>query len=315
MNTRKATLLAALGILICGPAWAKPGLLIVGHGAPMPAWNEIFTLLVDDVREVCAEREIDIEIEGAFLEFTTPSATDGIAALEAKGCDPVIVAPAFVIPSEHSEFDLPGVLGSRFDPTHVEGLLEEGLNVALPETRTIFLPAMVGWNKSMGKALTDRALALSEDPAREGVLVLMHGSGAFQGLIDRALASEVTPLLAEAGFRDAEGDPRVAYASVGMGGGHGGPPAGAAGEHADRPHGAGLPVDALNSFGGDVDRVLVLAAYVATTPDRLFREWPAETDAGAEIALTDTPLFPHPALAEGLIDLVEGALEVLCTEE
>lgn len=286
---RKHRLLAAVAILLLTALCcsADPGLLVVGHGSPWKPWNDRFLAFVKDVQAALAREGITIEVRGAFLEMAEPGVVRVAEEMHNAGCDPIIVAPAFVMPTEHDRLDLPMMLGAFFCPHRIGMLRKEGAVVKRATSRVVILDPMTGWQGALGEVLLDRARRLSKNPKREGLLVLVHGSKMFDSWIQHALAEHVTPALKKGGFA------RVEYAFVGMGG----------------MAGAKQPIEALKKAGRGQDAVIIVAAYLGLSPRQLFGKWPSTLEGGAAVRVSEEALLPHPAFAEALTRLVKQAME------
>ncbi len=281
-----ATIVLLLTAFSCS---ADPGLLVVGHGSPWKPWNDRFLSFVEDVRGALTREGIRIMVRGAFLEMAEPGVARVAEEMHKAGCDPIIVAPAFVMPTEHDRLDLPMMLGAFFCPHRISTLRKEGAVVKRAASRVVILDPVAGWDGALGRVLLQRARRLSKDPKREGLLVLVHGSKTFDSLVRHALAEHVTPVLAKGGFA------RVEYAFVGMG------------ELAE----GGQPTKALERAGRGQDAVIVVAAYLGLSPRQLFTKWPSTLKGGAAVRVSDEALFPHPAFAQALVRLVKQAMEFL----
>ncbi|KEO84412.1 sirohydrochlorin chelatase [Tumebacillus flagellatus] len=81
----------------------KEALLLIAHGSRVPAANRDLHEMVRRVRE---QRDGWI-VEPAFLEGTSPSIPEGIAACVRQGAKRVAVIPFFLLPGGHVSDDLP----------------------------------------------------------------------------------------------------------------------------------------------------------------------------------------------------------------
>ncbi len=291
-----AALMAVLVGSCVAMAAGRVGVLVVGHGSPSARWNQVFLRFADGVR---GELGPGYEVRPGFLEMARPSAAASMRGL-CRGGKPVIVLPAFVFPTEHSEEDLPAVLGLRYSPDVVKRLVEERADFIRPSGPVVMLPTMSGWGMALGQVLARRARLASRRPEREAVLVLLHGSARYDSLIAAAIEASVVPALRRVGFVAVE------HVSVGMGEILARMmPLAAEGESLAQLR-AQLEA-ALERAGRGREAVIVVAAYVATTPRQLFARWPERTRAGAEVRVVDAALLPSPLLVQAAAEMVRRA--------
>lgn len=79
-------------------------LLVVAHGSKRVESNDEVLELVNKMSN---KNEVFSEIAAAFLEFATPSITDGIKQLIENGASHVIVLPYFLSAGNHVIKDIP----------------------------------------------------------------------------------------------------------------------------------------------------------------------------------------------------------------
>jgi sirohydrochlorin cobaltochelatase len=84
----------------------KNGVLLFAHGARDPRWATPF----EDVARRVRERDPDVVVELAFLEFMTPSLLEAGQVLAEAGCQEVTVVPLFLGAGGHVRKDLPELL-------------------------------------------------------------------------------------------------------------------------------------------------------------------------------------------------------------
>jgi sirohydrochlorin cobaltochelatase len=82
---------------------APRALVLFAHGARAAGWAAPFERL----RALAAARRPDCTVSLAFLELMTPSLTDEVAALAARGVEHVTVVPVFLGQGGHLRRDLP----------------------------------------------------------------------------------------------------------------------------------------------------------------------------------------------------------------
>ena len=83
--------------------------------------------------------------------------------------------PLFIAPSGHSILDIPAVLGLYTDPDIREVLKEEGAEVVDTDLR-ITVTQTIAPGDVATDILVDRVRALSQEPEKEAVVLLAHGS-------------------------------------------------------------------------------------------------------------------------------------------
>ena len=84
----------------------KPALLIIGHGTKSADGVSEFAALVDRVRELA----VDADIEGGFLELAPPPIQDAVVRLVEAGHRTVDVVPLVLVAAGHSKGDIPAAL-------------------------------------------------------------------------------------------------------------------------------------------------------------------------------------------------------------
>ena len=122
------------------------GLILFAHGARDPRWSLPF----EDVARRVQQRDPQLLVRLAFLEFMTPSLVDAGQALVQAGCARVDVVPLFLGAGGHVRKDLP--------------LLLAELAVLHPRTRWQ-LHGAIGEVDSVIDAMAQAALASTLDEA------------------------------------------------------------------------------------------------------------------------------------------------------
>ncbi|MBO4302386.1 sirohydrochlorin nickelochelatase [Methanosarcinaceae archaeon] len=85
----------------------KEALILVGHGSRLPFSKELIQTITEKIR---AKNEYEV-VEYGMMEFNTPTIKDAVEAAIAKGSKRLIVVPVFLAPGNHSERDIPTILG------------------------------------------------------------------------------------------------------------------------------------------------------------------------------------------------------------
>jgi sirohydrochlorin cobaltochelatase len=122
------------------------GLILFAHGARDPCWSLPFEAVARGVRE----RDPQVMVQLAFLEFMTPGLVDAGHALAQAGCARVDVVPLFLGTGGHVRKDLP--------------LLIDELTALYPRINWQ-LRGAIGEVKSVIDAMAQAALALTVDKA------------------------------------------------------------------------------------------------------------------------------------------------------
>lgn len=180
----RRTFLAALvaGVLAASPAIGKEvsdfGVLVMAHGGA-PAWNREVEALLAPIRN-------DYPLEIAFGMADPATLQEAVGRLEGKGVSRIAVVRLFVSGEswyERTEQILglaPGAPARAADQASDKGHGGHGdhsMDLWRINATASFALSKEGLADAaeMGAVLADRAMALSEDPARESVLILAHG--------------------------------------------------------------------------------------------------------------------------------------------
>ena len=97
-------------------------LILVGHGSRLPFSRELIQTIAEKIR---SRNEYGI-VEYGMMEFNTPTIKDAVDAAIAKGGKRLIVVPVFLAPGNHSERDIPTILGLGPTEKAAQILEEEG---------------------------------------------------------------------------------------------------------------------------------------------------------------------------------------------
>jgi sirohydrochlorin ferrochelatase len=274
-------------------ATGGPGLLLVAHGSPASAWNQPLLDLEKQVQRDFGKQPFHA-VRLAFMEFTEPTVADGVRALEAAGCDRIIVVPLLIAPSSHSHSDVPALLGLYADEHVQAALREEGaepIRSRLPMTVTPTLDH----GELFEQVLLERVRALSDDPGNEALVVLAHGDEGFEPIWNSRMQRLVTYLCGTTGIT--YGD--YAFAHVGQAYGlHGVPTVAAAAQHRKRV----LVVGCYLSMG----TTGMHQRFMHTPRSRAF-PMPNPLE-GKDVVTADAGLLPSPLVARWIIQTATQAL-------
>jgi sirohydrochlorin ferrochelatase len=184
---RTALLTVLVAFALTGFALAGGrGLLIVGHGAPMPSWNGPVLALEDQVKTLLESgegRDVFAEVRVALMELAEPSIHTVMCELEEAGIDEVYVLPLFIAPSGHSLFDIPTILGLYAEASMIEELSEEGITIVDTDMKVVLGPTL-RTGSVLREVMLDRVTELSTDPEGESVVLLAHGDVATEPVWD-----------------------------------------------------------------------------------------------------------------------------------
>ena len=120
------------------------GLMLFAHGARDPRWSLPFEAVARSVRE----REPQLTVQLAYLEFMSPGLMDAGHALARAGCTHVDVVPLFLGAGGHVRKDLPLLL-AELAAAHPQ--VEWQLRTAIGEVGSVI------------EAMAQAALALTHD--------------------------------------------------------------------------------------------------------------------------------------------------------
>ncbi|MBB6734021.1 sirohydrochlorin chelatase [Cohnella zeiphila] len=147
----------------------KPGVLVIGHGSRDERWVERVEETVRGVRKslpgvpvACGYLEL---VDGRLIQ-------DGIDRLEAEGVTDLLAIPLFVSEGSTHVDEIGWALGAYAEPRRPTDLERYRVESRLTYGRPI------GDDPEIVDALLDKLAAsgLSEEPAREGLLLIGHGS-------------------------------------------------------------------------------------------------------------------------------------------
>ena len=275
----------------------KPGLLIVAHGSPAPAWNQPVLDLEKEVSEIMQSRHPDLfsSIRVALMEFAEPSIATAVSKMKKDGTDRIYVLPLFVAPSSHTLYDLPTILGLYSDKDIVEQMKEEGIDIVNTDIRITIGPTP---DADIIKAiLSNRLQEVSVDPALESIVILAHGSRRFEPAWTSLITEVGAGLCAKTGIGYFD------YAFIGMGQGF---------------LSEGVP--AIRRAQDKSDRVLVLGLYMVSGAAGITQRWMArlghtskdglEFFAGENVVFEERGLLPDRKIAEWIVDKATDWAEI-----
>lgn len=291
------------GILLspAGPALGaenaakKPGLLVIAHGSPSPAWNEPVLKLGAEIARTAMETGRFGAVRTALMEFSEPSIPTAVAELEAFGCSRIIAVPLFVMSTGHTHFDVPAVLGlysSARTDEHVEehgGAVRCRIPITLTET-------MSEDERLLPQYALQEVEKLSTSSSEEAIVFLAHGDPDHELLCERVMRRIASYCCARTGIEYAD----WAYIGVGQ-------------EFASK----GLPV--IRRAAERKQRVLVVGLYVASDAQRIRdRALKADTRShgeretvisGSEILFSRDGIISCPLVVNWVVESACAAVE------
>jgi sirohydrochlorin cobaltochelatase len=121
----------------------KTALILFAHGARDPEWANPMRR----VRAAMQQREPNLRVELAFLEFMAPNLGDCARTLVEEGYDAISVVPMFIAQGGHLKNDVP--------------VLMDELRNAHPDVRFVLSPP-VGETEAIVQAMATYALGLAQ---------------------------------------------------------------------------------------------------------------------------------------------------------
>jgi len=281
---------AALAHGATGPGTAgRPGLLIIAHGSPAKAWNQAVLAQEQKVRQLLGPDDPFGRVKVVFMEFAEPNVADGLEELQQAGCSRIVAVPLLIAPSSHSHWDIPALLGLYSDTRIERTLREEGAKLvrcAVPVTLT----TTISDSDVIERVMLKRVRALSNDPNREAIVLLAHGSEAIPGAWEDFMRRTATYLCGKTGITCAD------WACVGVG----------------QEYGRAAAV--IQVAAERRDRVIVVGAYLSSGVQRMHQRWmdrfkSQQADLpglesplkGLDVALSEQGLLPDESVTEWIV--------------
>ena len=186
----------------------KIGVLLVNHGSRSETWRKTLFELEDQVRDqILADGSVK-GVKTAHMEYTEPSIASRMKEFDKEGYTDVIIIPIFLTVSPHPFEDIPTIIGQKSNPESVEELRMEKIERYTPKARTYITP-LLDFTNILQKNILRRAMALSKDPANEGIVLIGYGDVTYDkewGELFAEIAkyttteigiSEITPIICE----------------------------------------------------------------------------------------------------------------------
>ncbi|MBP2143805.1 sirohydrochlorin cobaltochelatase [Methanococcus voltae] len=91
-------------------------LVLVGHGSKLPYSKQTVTEVADKIR---AKGQYEV-VEVGMMEFNHPTIPEAIQKVIDMGYKKIVVTPVFLAPGNHTERDIPTILGLLKEECHDE---------------------------------------------------------------------------------------------------------------------------------------------------------------------------------------------------
>jgi hypothetical protein len=264
----------------------KSAIVLIAHGSRSKMWNASVLNLENTVSKRFLIEKIDATIRVAFMEMAQPTIADVFHDLEKQGVVQVFAVPLFINPSGHSMFDVPGILGLYFDKELAETLDEEGIEIVNTIIQITLGPSLQHGDL-VEQILLDRVRELSQVPAKEGIVLLAHGSPEFEPFWYRACQKAGAYLCAKTGIT------KFDYAFIEVG---------------QSFKTEGLP--RLLKMANECERVLVPGLYLGLAPSGIAKQYLEQENLAADwfskqkIYFAEKGLLPDDRLAGWIVDRV-----------
>lgn len=103
------------------------GLLLVGHGSRL----EYNKKLITTTAELMKEQKPEYLIKSCFLEFSSPTVTEGLSEMKGEDIDLLVVVPLFLAKGMHILRDIPKLLGLEGGAKKGTLVLDSGREIPL----------------------------------------------------------------------------------------------------------------------------------------------------------------------------------------
>ncbi|MCB0489499.1 MAG: CbiX/SirB N-terminal domain-containing protein [Cyclobacteriaceae bacterium] len=157
----------------------KIGLLLVNHGSRSETWRNALLTLEKNVTDSIMKAGSIKGIKTAFMEYTEPSIATRMKEFDVEGYSDVIIVPVFLTVSPHTFEDIPTILGQKEDPQSLEMLKIESIERYTPTARVHLTPTL-DFTAVLKKNVLRRVAELSENPEKEGLVLIGYGDEAYE---------------------------------------------------------------------------------------------------------------------------------------
>lgn len=190
MKSRLILLLSFIGVLglsplspristaVEPPDGRKVGVLLVNHGSRSATWRSGLLDLETRVAPTLLALPSVMAVKTAFMEYTEPSIATRMKEFDQEGFSDVILVPVFLTVSPHTFDDIPTILGLKEDPRSLQQLKIERIERYTPRARAHLTPPL-DFTDILQKNLLRRVVALSHEPAQEGLVLIGYGDETY----------------------------------------------------------------------------------------------------------------------------------------
>lgn len=156
----------------------KIGVLLVNHGSRSETWRNSLLDLETRVKDSILNNTAVEATKTAFMEYTEPSIATRLKEFDAEGFTDVIIVPIFLTVSSHSFDDIPTIIGTKEDPQSLETLKVDNIERYTPKAQTHITP-LLDFSDILKKNILRRTLAISNAPAKEGLVLIAYGDATY----------------------------------------------------------------------------------------------------------------------------------------
>jgi sirohydrochlorin ferrochelatase len=302
-SIRRSALFLGLLVVFCGKLSAETGLLLVAHGAPESRWNQPVLDFGSEVAKQALKEGKFKAVRTAMLEFAKPDVPEMLEELKSSGCRRILVVPLFIAPSEHTDIDLPEVLGicTSRDQKPIGQKTDAEENVGQEAAVSMKVAGALNEGDLLREFALRQVRQLSTNPSEEALVLLAHGDEHHREALDREMIGIASYCCGRMGIDCAD------WAYVEMGQGY-----------------AGKGVEAIQRGLARKKSVLVVGLYLSTSAEGIYRfakatakkSGDSETDplAGKDVRFASEGVIRHPGLSERIVKSAAAALEQSSTK-
>ena len=177
----------------------KTGILLCGHGSRDEDTQTEFDGFVAATRKALLLHGLSAVIEGAYLEFSHPTISEGFAKLTQAGVNHVVAQPLMLFAARHARKDVPGE-ANAFAAAHPDIPIDCGHEL------TLDAKLLAAANDRVNEAATSAA----STARRQDTLLLVVGRGSSDSGANRTLVELARKLGEALGIAKAE----IAFAGI-----------------------------------------------------------------------------------------------------
>ena len=199
---KKIILLIAVALFTLNiQAQEKKALLIIAHGSMSQPWNIPVLNLEKQVKVELAKQNIVgfEQVRVALMEVAKPTIADVIRDFEKQGVTDVYAVPLFIAPSGHSLFDVPAILGLKYNKEKADEIKGEGNEIVNTRIKITVGPSME-YENIIKDILLDKVKKLSVNPDSEALVILAHGDENFEPLWENLVEETQNYILSKTGI-------------------------------------------------------------------------------------------------------------------